>query len=135
MGLSTTCSGLSFDTMPQYLIRDRDAIFGNEVKRLLKDMGIHEVLTSPRSPWQSRYVERLIESIRRECLDHIIVVSEESLHRILRSYFGYYHKSRTHLFLGKDAPEPREAQNPELGRVITLPEVRGLHHRYELRAS
>ena len=124
-----------YDTMPQYLIRDRDAIFGAEVKRLLKDMEIHEVLTAPRSPWQSPYVGRLIGSIRRECLDHVIVISEESLRRILRSYWGYYHKSRTHLSLGKDAPEPRATQNAALGKAIALPEVGGLHHRYERRAA
>jgi putative transposase len=89
-----------YDTMPRYLLRDRDGIFGAEVKRLLRDMEAHEVLAAPGSPWQSPYVERLIGSIRRECLDHVIVVGEESLRRILRSYLGYYHKSRTHLSLG-----------------------------------
>ncbi|MGD0101541.1 MAG: integrase core domain-containing protein [Acidobacteriota bacterium] len=91
--------------------------------------------TAPRSPWQSPYVERLIGSIRRECLDHVIVASEESLRRILRRYFDYYHKSRTHLSLGKDSPEPRATQRLELGRVIALPEVGGLHHRYERQAA
>lgn len=124
-----------YDTMPRYIIRDRDAIFGAQVERFLKDTGIHEVLTAPRSPWQSPYVERMIGSIRRECLDHVIVVSEESLRRTLRSYFAYYHKSRTHLSLDKDAPEPRAAQDPEFGRVVALPEVGGLHHRYERRAA
>jgi hypothetical protein len=77
----------------------------------------------------------LIGSIRRECLDHVIVVNEDSLRRILRSYFSYYHKSRTHLSLGKDAPEQRPVQMPELGTVIAIPELGGLHHRYERRAA
>jgi putative transposase len=112
-----------YDTIPRYIIRDRDAIFGAQVERLLKDTGIHEVLTAHRSPWQSPYVERLIGSIRRECLNHVIVVREESLRRTLRSYLAYYHKSRTHLSLGKDAPEPRAAQDPEFGIVAALPDV------------
>jgi transposase InsO family protein len=124
-----------YATAPRYLIRDRDGIFGEPVKRQLRDMGIHEVLIAPRSPWQSPYVERLIGSIRRECLDHVILANEESLRRILQSYFGYYHKSRTHVSLDKDSPEPRATQRPELGRVIALPEVGGLHHRYERQAA
>jgi putative transposase len=124
-----------YDTTPRYLIRDRDGIFGAQVRLLLKDMEINEVLTAPRSPWQSPYIERLIGSIRRECLDHVIVVGEESLRRILQSYLGYYHKTRTHLSLRKDAPEPRTTQNAEFGKVVALPEVGGLHHRYERRAA
>ena len=124
-----------FDTTSKYLIRDRDGIFGDDVKCLLKEMEIQEVLIAPRSPWQSPYVERIIGSIRCECLDHVIVGSEESLRRILRSYFDYYHKSRTHLSLGKDTPEPRAIQPKEFGRVVTLTEVGGIHHRYERRAA
>jgi transposase InsO family protein len=124
-----------FDATPKYLVRDRDGIFGDDVKCLLKEMEIQEVLIAPRSLWQSPYVERIIGSIRRECLDHVIVAGEESLRRILRSYFDYYHKCRTHLSLGKDAPEPRAVQLPESGRVVALPEVGGLHHRYERRAA
>jgi putative transposase len=124
-----------YDTTPRYLLRDRDAIFGEQVQRQLIDMEIREVLTAPRSPWQTPYVERLIGSIRRECLDHVIVANEDSLRRILRSYFCYYHRSPTHLSLGKDAPEPRPIQMPELGAVIALPEVGGLHHHYERRAA
>jgi len=98
-------------------------------------MGIHEVLSAPRSPWQRAYVERVIGSIRRECLDHLIVFNEVSLRRTLRSYFQYYHKSRTHLSLGKDSPEPRPIQAVEMGRVVAVPQVGGLHHRYERRAA
>jgi putative transposase len=112
-----------YDTAPRYLLRDRDRIFGDPVKRQLRDMGTPEVMTAPRSPWQTPYVKRLIGSIRRECLDHMIVVNPNSLRRILRSYFSYYHKSRTHLSLDKDALEQRSVQPRELGKVVALPEV------------
>ena len=99
-------------------------------------MGIEEVVTAPRSPWQNPYVERLIGSVRRECLDHVIVWNETSLRWILRSYFHYYEKSRTHLALAKDAPEPRGVDDgPENGRIVGIPQVGGLHHRYERRAA
>ena len=104
-----------FDQLPRYLLRDRDAIFGNEFREQVRDMGICEVLSAPRSPWQRAYVERVIGSIRRECLDHVIVFHESSLRRTLASYFDYYHRSRTHLSLGKDSPEPRAIQPPEMG--------------------
>jgi putative transposase len=97
-------------------------------------MGTYEVLSAPRSPWQSPYVERLIGSIRRECLDHVIALNEASLRRTLRSYLLYYQSSRTHLSLAKDAPEKRAVQPPQLGPVIELAQVGGLHHRYERRA-
>ena len=124
-----------FDQLPRYLLRDRDAIFGDEFRGQVRDMGIQEVLSTPRSPWQRAYVERVIGSIRRECLDHVIVFHETSLRRILDSYFDYYHRSRTHLSLGKDAPEPRPIQPPEMGPVVAVPQVGGLHHRYERRAA
>ena len=124
-----------FDQLPRYLLRDRDAIFGNEFRQQVADMEIHEVLSAPRSSWQRAYVERVIGSIRRECLDHVIVFNEASLRRTLRSYFDYYHKSRTHLSLGKDSPEPRPIQAVEMGRVVAVPQVGGLHHRYERRAA
>ena len=98
-------------------------------------MGIREVLTAPRSPWQNPYAERLIGSLRRECLDHMIVFNESSLRRILNAYFEYYEHSRTHLALGKDAPESRAIQPPAMGAVVELPQVGGLHHRYERRAA
>jgi putative transposase len=117
------------------LLRDRDAIFGNDFREQLRDMGIEEVLSTPRSPWQRAYVERMIGSIRRECLDHMIVFHERSLRRTLDSYFHYYHRSRTHLSLGKDSPEPRSIQPAAMGSVVALPQVGGLHHRYERRAA
>jgi transposase InsO family protein len=92
-----------FIQLPRYLLRDRDAIFGHDFREQLRDIGICEVLSAPRSPWQRAYVERVIGSIRRECLDHVIVLNETSLRRTLKSYFEYYHRSRTHLSLGKDA--------------------------------
>jgi len=124
-----------FDQLPRYLLRDRDAIFGDAFRRQVRDMGIQEVLGTPRSPWQRAYVERVIGSIRRECLDHVLVFHEASLRRILRSYLDYYHRSRTHLSLAKDSPEPRSVQPEHMGRVVALPQVGGLHHRYERRAA
>jgi len=124
-----------FDQLPRYLLRDRDAIFGPDFREQVRDMGIREVLSTPRSPWQRAYVERVIGSIRRECLDHVIVFHESSLRRILASYLDYYHRSRTHLSLGKDSPEPRGIQPPEMGSVVALPQVGGLHYRYERRAA
>jgi transposase InsO family protein len=124
-----------FAQLPRYLLRDRDKIFGNDFRKQVRDLGISEVLSAPRSPWQRAYVERVIGSIRRECLDHVIVFHEGSLRRTLNSYFDYYHRSRTHLSLGKDSPEPRAIQPPEMGSVVAVPQVGGLHHRYERRAA
>ena len=124
-----------FEQLPRYLLRDRDAIFGQDFRKQLPDMGIEEVLSTPRSPWQRAYIERVIGSIRRECLDHVIVFDVGSLRRILTSYFNYYHESRTHLSLEKDSPEPRPIQPPEIGPVVALPQVGGLHHRYQRQAA
>ena len=98
-------------------------------------MAIEEVVTAPRSPWQNAYVERIIGSIRRECLDHVIVFDECHLRRVLSAYFDYHHRSRTHLSLDKDCPEPRPVQPPFAGTVVAFPQVGGLHHRYERRAA
>ena len=91
-----------FDTAPRYLLRDRDGIYGETVQRRIKSLVIEEVITAPRSPWQTPYVERVIGSIRRDCLDHVIVFNEQHLRRILREYFSYYHTCRTHLSFNKD---------------------------------
>jgi putative transposase len=123
------------ETAPRFLLRDRDQIYGEEFRRRVAGIRIEEVMTASQSPWQSPYVERLIGSIRRECLDHVIVLGENHLRRIMRSYIAYYHRSRTHLSLCKDAPEPRAKQPPDLGAVIEIAEVVGLHHRYERRAA
>lgn len=124
-----------FEQVPRYLLRDRDKIFGQEFRDQVQDLGIEEVLSTPRSPWQRAYVERVIGSIRRECLDHLIAFDEGSLRRILAAYFDYYHRSRTHLALGKDSPQPRAVQPPEIGPVLSVAQVGGLHHRYERRAA
>ncbi len=124
-----------WDEAPRYVLRDRDAIYGRDFAAMTRDMGMEEVLTAPRSPWQNPFVERLVGSIRRECLDHVIVWNERSLRRTLQNYFAYYQRSRTHLSLGKDAPEPRAVEPPEQGRVVAIPQVGGLHHRYQRRAA
>ena len=118
------------ETAPRYIIRDRDQIYGEDFRQRVAGMQIEEIITSAHSPWQNAYMERLIGSIRRECIDHVIVLGERHLRRILHSYFEYYHRWRTHLSLAKDAPEPRVIQPPEMGEVIELPQVRGLHHSY-----
>ena len=124
-----------FDQIPRYLLRDRDSIFGAEFGKDVKAMGIEEVLSAPRSPWQRAYVERVIGTIRREYLDHVIVFGEASLYQHMKLFLGYYHESRTHVSLAKDAPEPRLVPPPELGRVVAIPQVGSLHHRYERRAA
>jgi len=124
-----------WDSVPRYLLRDRDRIFGQEFVNQVKAMGIEQVLGAPRSPWQRAHIERLIGRIRRECLDHLIVCNEHSLRRHLRAYADYYHRSRTHLALAKDWPQPREVQRPDVGPIVSIPEVGGLHHRYERRAA
>ena len=124
-----------WDTAPRYLLRDRDRIFGQVFVEQVKAMGIKQVLSTPRSPWQRAYVERVIGTIRRECLDHVIVFNQASLSRHLPSFLDYYHHSRCHLALAKDTPESRSVQPPEQGRVISIPQMGGLHHRYERRAA
>jgi len=98
-------------------------------------MGIEQVLCAPSSPWQRAYVERVIGTIRRECLDHVIILGETALYRQVKLFVKYYHQYRTHLSLDKDSPESREVQPPELGRIVAIPQVGGLHHRYERRAA
>ncbi|HKE27132.1 MAG TPA: integrase core domain-containing protein [Bryobacteraceae bacterium] len=122
-------------TAPQYLLRDRDRIFGREFTEQVKEMGIREVLGAPRVPQQRAYIERVIGTIRRECLDHLIVFDEGSLLRHLKSFLTYYHETRTHLSLEKDSPSHREVQEPASGGVVAIPQVGGLHHRYERRAA
>src|SRR5260221_5934628 len=124
-----------YETAPRYLVRDRDRVSGLHFRTTMKSMGIAEVITAARSPWQNPFAERWIGSLRRECLDHLIVLDEDHLRRILRSYVHYYNASRTHLSLAKDAPDPRSVQFRNMGKVIEFPEVGGLHHRYERRAA
>jgi len=120
---------------PLFLVRDRDSIYGEKFRRQVASLKIQEILTAPRSPWQNPYVERVIGSIRRECTNHIIVLGERHLRRILTSYVRYYNETRTHLSLDKDAPEGRREQPPDQGKVIELKRVGGLHHEYVRRAA
>lgn len=120
---------------PLFLVRDRDAIYGEKFRRQVATLKIQEILTAPRSPWQNSYVERVIGSIRRECSNHIIVLGERHLRRILSSYVRYYNETRTHLSLDKDAPEGRREQPPGQVKVIELKRVGGLHHEYVRRAA
>ena len=118
---------------PRYLIRDRDGVYGNEVSRRLNSLGVAEVLTAPQSPWQNAYVERLIGSIRRECLNHFIIFNARHLKRTLAAYFHYYHRSRPHRALNKQCPIEREVMKN--GAIVAIGEVGGLHHRYERVAA
>jgi putative transposase len=122
-----------WDQAPRYLIHDRDLAF-QAVMATATAMGIEDIRTAPRSPWQNAYVERFIGSVRRECLDHVIVLNTAGLRTILKSYIAYYTDSRTHLSLGKDSPQSRPV-SPPVGRVTAIPQVGGLHHRYERRAA
>jgi putative transposase len=122
------------DSAPRYLLRDRDQIYGEEFRLRVKGMQIEEVITAPRSPYQNPYAERVIGSIRRECLDHLIIIGEDQLRRILRDYIDYYHNSRLHQALERNSPTPREIEAAVKGKVIAIPQVGGLHHRYRRAA-
>jgi transposase InsO family protein len=144
-----------WDSAPRFLLPDRDRIFGSDFIKQVEESGIREVLGTPRVPQQRAYIERVIGTIRRECLDHVIIVHEAALRRHLKLFLEYYHQSRTHLSLEKDTPESRSVQPPESGRVVAVPQRRkppqvfmnfggpeaherqvgGLHHRYERRAA
>jgi len=119
----------------QYVVRDRDGIYGQIVRNRVEGLGLEEVVIAARSPWQNGYAERFIGSLRRECLDHVIALDERQLLRTVRSYVAHYNKSRTHLSLGKDPPEPRAVQAADAGEIVAIPEVGGLHHRYERRMA
>jgi transposase InsO family protein len=119
-----------FDSCPRFILRDRDRIYGECFRKRVEHMGINDVLIAPRSPWQNPYVERVIGSIRRECLDHLIVLGEHHLCRILREYVEYYNKVRPHLSLNRNSPLPREVETSEKGKVIAIPYLNGLHHKY-----
>ena len=122
------------DSAPRFLLRDRDSIYGAEFRNRVKGLLIEEVITAARSPWQNPYAERLIGSIRRECLDHLIVINEDHLRRTLRSYIDYYHNLRPHQGLDGNSPAPREIDPPANGGVIASPQVGGLHHSYRRAA-
>ena len=117
-----------WDEAPDYMIRDRDGCYGRAVTKRLAAMGIRDHPIAPRSPWQNGHAERLIGSIRRECLDHVVVFGEAHLRRILATYAGYYNELRTHLSLDKDSPGRRPIQR--LGQLVARPILGGLHHHY-----
>ena len=119
---------IGWEQAPRYLIRDRDAAYGEVFSRRVRSLGIRDRPTSPRSPWQNGHAERLIGSIRRECVDHVVVFGERHLRHLLLSYMNYYNEARTHLSLNKDAPISRAVDTT--GRIIRRPVLGGLHHQY-----
>ena len=123
-----------FETAPRYVMRDRHSIYGKRFRARVNSLGIEEVISAPRSPWQNPYVERIIGSIRRECLNHVIIFNERHLRRVLKAYVSYYHEARTHLSLDKQSPVPRSIQPPDQGNVVAIPHVGGLHHEYRRAA-
>jgi hypothetical protein len=126
--------GIDVSQAPRYVVRDRDHA-SDGWAAAAKAMGIDEVLTAPRSPWQNAYVEQFIGSARRACLDPVIVLSATGRQRLMHLYCAYDERSRTHLSLNKDAPIPRPIAAPGDGRVVAIPQVGGLHHRYERQAA
>jgi hypothetical protein len=123
------------DDAPLYLLRDRDGIYGDAFSARVRGLGIEEIKCAPRSPWQNPFVERLVGTLRRELTDHVIVLDERHLLRLLRQYVEYHNATRTHLSLEKDAPLGRAVHGRALGQVVAIPQVGGLHHRYERRAA
>jgi transposase InsO family protein len=119
-----------FDLPGRFLIRDNDKIYGTEFRDRIDGLGLEQMRTAFRSPWQNGYAERWIASLRKDCLDHVIAINESQLRRVIRSYVDYYHADRTHLGLEKDAPERRPIERREMGEVVAIPRVGGLHHRY-----
>jgi transposase InsO family protein len=124
-----------FDTAPRFIIRDRDSIYGAVVAATIRQIGSKQKVIARRSPWQNGFCERMVGTIKRDCLDHMIILNELHLRRVLKDYFKYYHEVRTHLGLSKDAPIPRAIEPPERGPVRSEPMVRGLHHRYFRKAA
>jgi len=125
-----TVEAFPFEEAPRFLLRDRDRIYGQSFRDRVEHMGIEEVRIAFRSPWQSPYVERLIGSIRHECLDHVIVFNEEHLRRLLTEYLGYHHEARAHLSLERNSPIPRTVCPPEQGELVAKAYLGGLHHCY-----
>jgi putative transposase len=123
-----------WDEAPRYLIHDRDHVF-DSLGATATAMGIEDVLTAPHAPWQNAFVERFVGSARRECFDHVIVFNEAGVRKLMALYCSYYEKARTHLALDKDAPIPRPIMPPGDGAIVAIPEVGGLHYRYERRAA
>ncbi len=126
---------LPWDKARRYLLRERHATYGHAFRKRVGHMGIEEVRTAPRSPWQNPYVERLIGSIRRECLDNVIMLNGRHPRRVLKGYFDHHQRWRTHLSLAMDCPQPRAVQRPSVGDLVELLEVGRLYHHYEPRAA
>ncbi len=118
------------DSAPRFLLRDRDVVYGESFTRRLAGLGIRDLLIAPRAPWQNPFAERLIGSIRRECLDQVIVLHGRHLRRLLRAHLAYYNATRPHQALRNDSPLPRSVQPSALGRIVALPVIGGLHHCY-----
>jgi transposase InsO family protein len=123
-----------WNVAPRYLLHDRDLSFAG-LGATAEAMAMMNIVTAPRSPWQNAYVERFIGSVRRECLDHVIIFTAAGLQRVLTQYVEYYERSRTHLALDKDAPASRPVSPASAGPIIAIPQVNRLHHRYERRAA
>jgi putative transposase len=119
------------ETATKYLLRDRDSIYGEAFTRRVDHMGIRQVITASRSPWQNPFAERVIGSIRRECLDHFLILNEAHLRRLLRAYLAYYNPVRPHQALANNSPQPRDVQPSSRSRIAAIPLVGGLHHRYQ----
>ena len=126
-----------FELPGRFLVRDNDKIYGARFRDRIDGLGLKQIRTAFRSPWQNGFAERWISSLRRDCLDHVIVINERQLRCVIGSYVAYYHADRTHLGLEKDTPEERVVESREDGKVISIPRVGGLHHRYsrELRRA
>jgi putative transposase len=122
------------ETAPKYLLRDRDAIYADVFHRRVHRLGIRQIVIAPRAPWQNPFAERVIGSIRRECLDHFLVFNERHLRRLLRAYLAYYNRARPHQALGHNSPQPREIEPPTRRRIVAISQVAGLHHRYQRAA-
>ena len=124
-----------WDTTPRHLIRDRDRAYGLAFSQRVKNLGIREIRTAVRAPMMNAFAERLIGTLRRECFDHVIVLTEQHARRLLGEFRDWYNQDRVHLALGKDAPDHRSVEPPGAGRVVALPRLGGLHHRYSRRAA
>jgi transposase InsO family protein len=124
-----------FEAAPRFLLRDRDGIYGAEFGRRAASLGMEEKVIAPRSPWQNPHAERLIGTLRRECLDQVIILNERHLNRVLRVYVDYYHRHRTHRALDSDCPVPRSVQKADQGKIVEFSLVGGLHHRYTRQAA
>ena len=121
---------VGFDTMLSRVIRDRDGIYGKVFDARVKRLGLEQFRIAPRAPWQNGYAERFAGTLRRELLDHVIVLGERHLLRLVRQHARYYNEDRPHMSLGGDAPAARAVEPVGSGPVIALPRVAGLHHRY-----